>query len=229
MTETRFSSTTIMAVLVLLVGVLALPGCGSAPDVQELSEQLAPLQVRRTGGKVESITFAQAMDWHHAHHTDAVTSATPATKTSKAHKPAAKDHDDGICIGVATGYQAIRYAAGRLFADEIPDASDLAMSIRGPMRGVRDMLTLYSGTKPPPAEPKDGKMSPASFTFTARRVSTGRTLTFRLRDGLIPPRFFALKNRGVSCGHHELEALKATAARKILSLPPQECFESIVP
>lgn len=228
MTETRFSSTTIIAILVPLAGVLALPGCGTAPDVQELSEQLEPLRVRRTGGKVESITFAQAMDWHHRHeHQEEPSTEAASSDTSAGHSD--DDHHDGVCVGVATGYQAIRYAAGRLFTDEIPDASDLAMSVRGPMRGIRDMLTLYSGTKPPPAEPKNQKMSPASFTFTARRVSTGRTLTFRLRDGLIPSRFFTLKNRGVSCGHRELEALKAKAARKILSLPPQECFEPAVP
>jgi hypothetical protein len=68
-------------------------------------------------------------------------------------------------------------------------------------------------------------LSLESFTFTARRVSTDKTVAFRLREGLIAPEFFELKNRGVSCNDDALRAIKKQAARKILSAPAVECFE----
>ena len=227
MGKTRIATLTIIAVLVAAGFVLIQPGCTNPSDVQQISAQTEPLRVRRSGGKVETITFAQAMEWHHDHedHAGAVTSATPA-KTAK-DKPADDHHDDGLCIGVATGYQAIRYAGGRLFPDKTPNAKDFELSVAGSMRGVWDVMRLYTGRKLTRPKKKAGKMSLKSFTFTARRISTGKTLTFRLRPGLIPAEFFAMKNRGVSCGDEALEALKKQAARKILSITPQECFEPV--
>jgi len=220
---------TMAAAMVLGGWALTQPGCTNPSESQQISVKTEPLRVRRTGGKVETITFAQAMKWHHKHedkgHADAVTSATPA-KTDKAHED--HDHDDGLCVGAATGYQAIRFAAGRLFPGETPTAADFELSVTGSMRGVWDVMRLYTGRKLTRPKKKPGKMSLKSFTFTARRISTGKTLTFRLRDGLIPVEFFAMKNRGISCGDATLGALKKQAARKILSISPQECFEPLV-
>ncbi len=226
MKKTQLATLTIIAAVGAAGFVLVQPGCANPSDVQQISAKTEPLRVRRIGGKVQTITFSQAMDFHHEHedHTGAVTSATPA-KTDKA--PEDHDHDDGLCVGVATGYQAIRFATGALFPGETPDAKDFELSVAGAMRGVWDVLDLYAGRKL--TRPKAGqkKMSLASFTFTARRISTGKTLTFRLRDGLIPAEFFAMKNRGVSCGDAGLERIKKQAARKILSTPPTECFETV--
>jgi len=216
------------AALILAGWALTQPGCTNPAEVQQLSAQTEPLRVRRPGGKVQAITFAQAMDWHHQHedkdHTVTVTSATPK-KSSKAERE--EDHDDGLCVGVATGYQAIRYTGARLFPNETPNEKDFQLSVAGNMRGVWDVLKLYAGRELTKPKKKAKKMSLKSFIFTAKRISTGKTLTFRLCPGLIPTEFFALKNRGVSCGDDALEALKKQATRKVLSTPPAECFESL--
>ena len=226
MRKTRIATLTIIAALVATGFVLTQPGCRSASDVQKISAKTEPLRVRRSGGKVETITFAQAMDYHHAHedHAGTVTSATPK-KSSKAEPE--DDHDDGLCVGIATGYQAIRYTAGALFPDETPSDADFELSVAGAMRGVWDVMKFYTGRELAKPKKKAKGMSLKSFTFKARRISTGKTLTFRLRAGLIPTEFFAMKNRGVSCGDEALEALKKQAARKILSITPQECFEPL--
>ncbi len=217
---------TVVAALILTGWALTQPGCTNPSDVQKISAKTEPLRVRRSGGKVETITFAQAMDYHHAHedHAGTVTSATPK-KSSKAEPE--DDHDDGLCVGIAAGYQAIRYTAGALFPDETPSDADFELSVAGAMRGVWDVMKFYTGRKLAKPKKKAKGMSLKSFTFKARRISTGKTLTFRLRPGLIPSEFFAMKNRGVSCGDEALEALKKQAARKILSASPQECFERL--
>ena len=224
MKKTQLATLTIIAAVVATGFVLVQPGCANPSDVQQISAKTEPLRVHRPGGKVETITFARAMDFHHEHegHTDTFTSATPA-KTDKA--PEDYDHDDGPCVGVAPGYQAIRYAAERLFPNETPSDADFGLSAAGAMRGVWDVLDLYAGRKLTRPKTKQKKMSIENFTFTARRISAGKTLTFRLRSGLIPSEFFAMKNRGVSCGDPALEVLKKQAARKILSSSPEECFE----
>lgn len=233
MKKTRIATLTIIAALVATGFVLTQPGCTNPSDVQQISEKTEPLRVRRAaGGKVESITFAQAMDYHHEHedHGSTVTSATP--KKSSKTEPADDhdhdhDHDDGLCVGIATGYQAIRYATEALFPNETPSDADFELSVAGAMRGVWDVMKFYTGRELTKPKKKDKGMSLKSFTFTARRISTGKTLTFRLRSGFIPTEFFAMKNRGVSCGDEALEALKKQAARKILSSSPQECFERL--
>ncbi len=228
MKKTRLATLTIIAAVVAAGFILTQPGCTGPSEVQQISAKTDPLRVRRSGGKVETITFAKAMDFHHEHedHGGTVTSATPK-KSSKAKPDEDHDHDDGLCIGVSTGYQAIRYAAGALFPDETPDAADFELSVAGSMRGVWDVMSLYAGRKLAKPKKKAKGMSLKSFTFKSRRISTGKTLTFRLKPGLIPTEFFAMKNRGVSCGDEALEALKKQAARKILSASPQECFETL--
>ncbi len=228
MRKTRLATLTIIAAVVAAGFVLVQPGCTNPSNVQQISAKTEPLRVRRPGGKVQTITFAQAMEFHHEHedHAGTVTSATPK-KSSKAKPEDDHDHDDGLCIGIATGYQAIRYAAGRLFPGETPNAKDFELSVAGSMRGVWDVLDLYAGRKLTRPKTKQKKMSIESFTFTASRISTGKTLTFRLRSELISADFFTLKNRGVSCGDAKLEVLKKQAARKILSAHPEECFECL--
>ena len=209
--------TTLIAILCLLFTVLGQPGCSRSNDVETLSNRLEPLRVHRPNGDVASITFAEAMAYHHAHedhHTHAA-----AARRGEAR------HEDGLCVGVAIGYQAIRYAAGVLFPNETPKASDFELSTAGAIPGFWDILDLYAGRKLDRPKTKQERMSLESFTFTARRISTGKTLSFRLREGLIAREFFKLKNSGVSCNDDRLEILKNRAVRKIFSTPPPECFE----
>jgi len=209
-------TTIIIAALFLSAGILSQPGCCTSGDAQMLSRHLEPLHVCSAGGKTESITFAQAMAWHHAREQEHA-KQTPASSPSRSERKDA-EHDDGLCMGVATGYQAIRYAAGMLFPGETPNASDFELSVTGAMPGLWDILDLYAGRKLARPKAKQKKMSLESFTFTATRVSEGKLLSFRLRDGLIPPEFFDLKNRGETCDSPEVVHLKERAVRKILML-----------
>jgi hypothetical protein len=205
----------LLTLAITLAAAAYLPGCGKAghPDGADVSPE--PLSLRRTGGTIERITFADAMAWHHSHE------EPHAGQSHAEHEE--EDHEGGLCAGVAAGYQAIRYATGLLFPDEIPQGSDFEMTATGPMRGLWDMLELYAGRELERPEGGD-ELSLQSFTFTARRVSTGERVSFHLREGLIPPEFFALKNRGLSCDHPDVKRLKAQAARTILSRAPEACF-----
>jgi hypothetical protein len=210
-------TTTIIAALCLLTGVLGQAGCSRSSDVKALSNRVEPLRVCRPDGDVESITIAEAMAYHHAHEDHDTHTATGDHSETQ--------HEDEICVGVATGYQAIRYAAGILFPGETPKASDVELSVAATMAGLWDIMDLYAGRELTRPSVKQETMSLESFVFTARRVSTGKTLVFRLREGLIAPEFFELKNRGVSCDDDALTTLKKRAALKVLSAPPPECFE----
>ncbi len=215
--------------------LISLLGCSpeEQPATTLSTTTPTPLRVRGEDGNVKTITFARMMAWHHEHEhhdgdsSDAASRATPASSSSR---PKEAEHDDGLCIGVATGYQAIRYATGRLFPNQTPKASDFDISVAGAMRGVWDAISLHAGKKlAPPKGQRKKKLSLESFTFTARRISTGESLAFRLRSGLIPPEFFRLKNSGATCDDPALNRIKDRVVRKILSLTPEECFETIVP
>jgi hypothetical protein len=214
-----------VAGFVLTVAILIPAGCNQSSNGSGSGPDPEPLRVRRADGTTETITFAQAMAWHHAHE-------KPHGEHAAAKQAALSEHEnaqeaDGICAGVATGYQAIRYAAAALFPDAVPDAGDLELSAAGPMPGLWDMLELYAGRDLERPRGRGGALSLDLFTFTARRPSTGDTLSFRLREGLIPPEFFALKNQGLSCDHADVRRLKEQAARTILSRPPEACFERL--
>ena len=194
-------TTTIMiAVLCLLACVMGQPGCSTSGDVEALSNRLEPLRVRRPNGDVASITFAEAMAYHHDHEDH--DSHGAAADNSEA------QHEDGLWIGVAIGYQAILHATGMLFHGEIHEAADFELSARGPMRGLWDIFDLHAGRQVVRPKAKQGTMSLEDFTFMAKRVSTGATLTFRLHENFIPPEFFELKNRGVTCDDDALSSLK---------------------
>ncbi len=203
------------------LALATLAGCGTAAHPHDAGLDPEPLHVRRPSGEVDTVTFAEAMAWHHAHETP---HPRDAATEGEAHEAADHDHDEAVCAGVATGYQAVRYAAARLFPGEVPDAADLEIGATGPMPGLWDMLDFYTGqTLNRPAR-APGRLSLASFTLTAQRPSTGRAITFRLREGLIPGRFFELKNQGMNCGHPEVARLKNRAARALLTHDPEACF-----
>jgi hypothetical protein len=211
----------VTVVAVLAAGILSQSGCGRAGDSgdgETLSVDPEPLRVRRGDSKTESITFAQAMAWHHRHE-----------EKEPEHAAGSEDaeHDHGLCIGVAAGYQAIRYAATQLFPDETPRAEDLEMSLAGNMPGVWDMLELYAGRSLPRPTAGHGQLSRAQFRFTAVRTSTSRKLFFQIREGLIPQEFFDMKNRGATCENPELNHVKKEAALRVLSISPQECFDPV--
>ncbi len=214
-----------VTVLVLTAAILIPSGCNTSSTGDVSGPNPEPLRVRRADGTTETITFAQAMAWHHAHETPH--DDHPAAKHAAHSEHENAQEADGLCAGVATGYQAIRHAAAALFPDTVPDAADLELTVAGPMPGLWDMLELYAGRELERPRGRGGVLSLERFTFTARRMSTGRTLSFRLREGLIPPEFFALKNQGFSCDHAEVRRLKEQAARTILSRQPQACFERL--
>ena len=191
-------------------------GCSSAQKPGASYPKVDPLRVRRAGGVVQEITLADAMAYHHRHEDHA--------HDSSSHEG---DHEEAICTGVATGYQAIRFATAKLFADGAPDASDIRLSVQGGMPGVWDIFELYIGTeltRPAKQEAKPS-LSLESFVFEAKRLSTGQSLRFRLREGFIPAQFFELKAQGFGCDHPEVDEIKGRAARRILSTAPEECFD----
>jgi len=214
---------TLIIALVLTICVLAVQGCKKSDDkatkIIELSRQIVPLQICRVGENIETITLNQAINWHEDHeHEDAV-----APVEEEAH--GSQDHHH-MCLGVVTGYQAIRYAVDELFPEGIPEASDFDIKVSGPMDGVWDVMSLYTGR-----ELKfDGELQEMdfkSFTFTARRFSQDKSLIFCIRQGLIPEKFFALKNQGATCGNPALGKVKQQALLNVLSAEPKDCFQII--
>jgi hypothetical protein len=191
-------------------------GCSPAPGTTAALPQVDPLRVRRADGAIQEITLADAMAYHHRHgdHSNVVSSGE-------------QEHEEDLCTGVASGYQAIRFAAAKLFPEGVPNASDIELSVGGGMPGVWDIFELYTGTELARPARQAGKplLSPASFTFEARRASTGQSIRFRLREGFIPARFFELKAQGFGCDHPEVNETRGRAACRILSTPPEECFD----
>lgn len=204
--------------VVLSLVLLSCASCSTTGGNEPLRSDIEPLKVLRADGSPAVITVGDAMAYHHAHEDKA--EADNATGGHEAIK------EEGLCAGVASGYQAVRYAVSELFDGPTPEASDIEISATGRMPGVWDVIEMYLGRKlerPKPPTGK-GKLSLESFTFEARRVSSGETVRFRLRDGLIPERFFELKSRGLSCDDPEVKVVKNQATRRILNTPPKECF-----
>ena len=221
--------------LVLTGYFLVLPGCGKSESesdgkltrIRELSEQIAPLQIRRPGGEsIETVTLKQAMAWHESHEHEHGDESTEAATTSAHEEKQDSPGHHHLCLGVSTGYQAIRYAANELFPESIPEASDFDIKVSGPMDGVWDVMSLYTG-KELKFDGELRKMSLKSFTFTARRISQDKSFLFSLRSGLIPEEFFALKNRGATCGNPALGKVKQQALLNVLSAEPEDCFQII--
>lgn len=194
--------------LTLMICLPVLPGCGESgsesdsksTEIDEFSKQTAPLQICRVGGDIETITLAQATRRHH--------------------------HHEGLCLCVLTGYQAIRYAVAELFAGEVPEANDFDIKVMGTMDGTWDVLELYTGRKSNRYQSRE-ELNLKSFTFVAKRVSINKAIAFRLRTGLIPEKFFELKNQGITCSDPALKKVKRQAAINILSIEPSRCFESL--
>jgi hypothetical protein len=195
-------------------------GCKKTDDkaikIGELSSQIAPLQAGRIGENIETITLNQAMIWHEALENNTSAESISNQQESPGH----------LCMGVLVGYQAIRYAVDQLFGQSVPQASDFEISVTGPMDGVWDMMSLYTG-KELRFEGEPQPMDLKSFTFTARKISEDKSLVFGLRPGIIPEEFFELKNQGATCGNPELSKIKQQALLNILSVEPDKCFEVI--
>jgi hypothetical protein len=94
------------------------------------------------------------------------------------------------------------------------------------MDGVWDVMSLYTGKNLQFTE-EPQKMDLTSFTFTAKRLSSGKSLTFCLREGFVPEEFFTLKNQGATCGNPQLRVVKQQALLNILSTEPENCFQVI--
>ncbi|AQQ09852.1 hypothetical protein L21SP3_01671 [Sedimentisphaera cyanobacteriorum] len=207
-------------ILAIVVGSFSfLQGCEKAEnkstEINSLLGQIKPLQVQHDDNEVLSISVNQAMAFHENH--------------EHSHSQAEDSHpsnDHHLCMGVLTGYQAIRYAVDELFGQSVPQASDFEISVTGPMDGVWDMMSLYTG-KEMRFEGEPQPMDLKSFTFTARKISEDKSLVFGLRPGIIPEEFFELKNQGATCGNPELSKLKQQALLNILSVEPDKCFEVI--
>jgi hypothetical protein len=211
----------IVVVLVLTSCLLVVDSCKKSDEtgikIIELSSQIAPLQTYRTGKNIETITLNQAMVWHEAHEKNAPDATTTSTQEEIPHH---------FCLGVAAGYQAIRYAVDELFLESVPQASDFDIKVSGPMDGVWDIMSLYTGRELKfESEPK--KLDLESFTFTAKRISKDKSLVFRLQQGMIPEKFFTLKNQGATCSNPDIRKVKQQALLNILSVEPKDCFRVV--
>jgi hypothetical protein len=206
---------------------LSVYGCkkqdGQEAKLNELCKQIVPLQICGTDKNTKTFTLIQAMDWHEGHESEhhAVEQNTIEPVSEETHQ---EQHH--FCLGVVIGYQAILYATNELFQDGIPQASDFDINVKGPMDGVWDVMSLYTGKNLQfTGEPQ--KMDLTSFTFTAKRLSSGKSLTFCLREGFVPEEFFTLKNQGATCGNPQLRVVKQQALLNILSTEPENCFQVI--
>lgn len=207
--------------------VAALLGSCQQPQAQRVPHALPedirallpsePLKVKRADGKVYELSLAEVYEHHEKEHH---------------HGDPAHAHDDDqhhVCLGVTIAYRAIEFATARLFGEDVPVASDMDISVAGPMPGMWDTFALYLGRD---LAPVPGKVAPRAFTFTATRKPTGKTVRFKVRDGMIPPEFFLLK-RAVKAAdtaaaresaRDKLEAAKRPVIKRFLSTPPSECF-----
>lgn len=206
-----------------LIAVMLLAGlCGCSkkqPASEEISillSQMKPLRVRENE-TVRTITLDQAIAWHedreHSHE-DAEQDGTQSR------------HSHSVCLGVLAGFQAIHYAHQNLYAGQVPSAADFSLEVTGPMDGVWDVISLYSGKD----LSFDGEMKPMdinSFTFTAHSESQDRTIRFRLKDEIIPTEFFILKNQGATCGDPEIGKIKQQILLSLLNRKSGECFAAI--
>lgn len=208
---------------------LAVPGClksaggpnsKSATD-RQLIKQVAPLQVRRPGGPVETITLAEALRHHDEHEHPTTAQNTQNTDSLQTRHPRQK-----LCLGVVTGYAAIRYAVDRLFPDSVPEASDFDIMAMGPMDGTWEVFELYTGRELNRYHSEEA-LHLRSFGFVAKRISTDRWIAFRLRAGLIPETFFELKKQGAACSDPRLEETKKQGIINMLSIGPDKCFQAI--
>ncbi len=184
----------------------------------DASYDLEPLRVRRADSQVETITLADAMAKHHGldHHHDHAD-----------HDHADHEHHAGdVCIGVGVGYQAVRYTCQKLFPNEIPASNDLELASVGNMRGTWDLFDLFLDKTHTRPVSEESKMSLSDFVFTAKRRSTGKTVTFRLRKNILPREFFQMKNQGIGCDNQKLRALKQQAVNTLLTNTPEDCFET---
>ena len=216
----KYSHNVIAGMLLGLV-LLVQSGCSSVESTTASSlPQVDPLQVRRVDEAIQEITLSDAMAFHHRHEEHAHDASLDED-----------EHEEELCAGVATGYQAIRFAGARLFPDEVPEAADITLSVQGAMPGVWDIFELYTGTEltRPTRHGAKPSLSLDSFLFEAKRPSTGQRIQFRLREGFIPERFFELKAQGFGCDHPEANEIKGKAARQILATAPQECFDLLAP
>lgn len=221
---------TLIVTLILTSSLLVVQGCKKSDDkatkIIELSRQIVPLQICRVGENIETITLNQAMAWHETHEHEHEHDTSEAATTSAQEEMQTSQSRHHLCLGVSTGYQAIRYAVDELFPESIPEASDFDIKVSGPMDGVWNVMSLYTGR-----ELKfDGqlqKMDIKSFTFTARRIPQNKSLIFRIRRGLIPEKFFALKNQGATCGNPALARVKQQALLNVLSAEPKDCFQIV--
>lgn len=207
---------------------LIMPGCrksaiesdSKSEEICELTRQVAALQVRRPDGLIKTITLDEALNQPHndkqEHHATA----------QNADSPKMKDHQQELCLGVITGYAAIRYAVDNLFPNEIPEANDFDIMAMGPMDGTWEVFELYTGRELKRHQTPEA-MNLKSFTFVAKRVSTDKKITFTLCTELIPKTFFELKQQGATCSDPTLKRIKQQSAINILSIEPNKCFQTI--
>jgi formylmethanofuran dehydrogenase subunit E len=218
-------------IVTLMVGLclISLNGCKKSSDKTvktiELIVQIEPLKICRIGSDIETITLNQAMKWHESHEHEQHTLEKETATTPEAEMQTPQEHQH-FCLGVLTGYQAIRYATDKLFQDGIPKASDFDIKVSGSMNGVWDVLSLYTGRELK-FDGQPEKMGLESYTFTAKRIDQNKVLIFRLRQGLISEEFFKLKNQGATCSDPAIRKIKQQALLNILSTEPEKCFDII--
>jgi hypothetical protein len=221
-----------VVVLISTLCLLPLTGCDEAEDtgvnLAALIGQMEPLQVDRGAEKgIETVTLKQALAAHEGHghehehqHEHEHEHQHGVSNTAASAQDQVPQH---VCLGVAVGYQAIRYAVGELFPDSVPQPSNVDIKVSGAMSGVWNVMSLYAGRELK-FEGEAKKLGLESFTFTAREISTDKSLVFQLQPGVIPEAFFRLKNQGATCANPEVGKAKEQALLNVLSAEPKECF-----
>ncbi|MFA5293170.1 MAG: hypothetical protein WC496_09075 [Phycisphaerae bacterium] len=206
-------------VVLMVCFSMFLQGCKESADksseINRLISQMKPLQVYNDGNEIMTITVNQAMAFHENHeHSQSNAESSHISQNSH------------ICMGVLIGYKAIGYAAQQLFGDEIPKAADFDIKVSGSMDGVWDVMSLYTGRELK-FEDEETELNLQSYTFTAKRIPSDKSVTFCVRGGLIPDGFFAVKNQGATCSNAELRKVKQQALLNILSAEHQNCFDFV--
>ncbi|AQQ08878.1 hypothetical protein L21SP3_00671 [Sedimentisphaera cyanobacteriorum] len=203
-----------------LMSLILLTGCDketeSSDKIVELIKGSKPLKAAEKDGSIKTITLYEAMKTHEEHE-------HASNPSEHHHKHNKLKH---FCLGITTGFKAIQFANANFSPDSYPANGKLYIKVNGAMDGVWDMFSIYAGDKRE-FSGKDKPMNLSSFTFNAKYEDSEEQLEFRLKEGIIPDKFFELKNQGFGCGNKELGKAKNKALIKILSSPAQECFELV--
>lgn len=134
-------------------------------------------------------------------------------------------HGQGALAMLALTFQALNGMMALLPA--IPRREDITILSGHPGPGVRDAFEFVTRAVTRGAYTVDRRLPEARFnphgdmSYSFRLTAGSRTVAAVLREGVLPPRFFALFKGGDPA---ELSALKRRIADEALAAPPDRAF-----